>query len=148
MTRRTSIDVYHAIEREGLLGRLQLLVYRTLFQVSKPMTQMEVVREIGNPNITDHGITPRFSELKRMGAIADIGTKTCLVSGRETTAWVITGEMPVKGVGMKKPTRKHLESKISRYQELCQKLVTYLEGKKLPKGAKVLKERIGEIEAL
>jgi len=96
MSAQTSIDAYQEIKMNGLLGRRQFQVYEALYLLG-PSTQMEVVRHIlAGEDATDHGFTPRFAELERMGAIVKSGEKHCDITGRNVIAWAVTGTVPVK----------------------------------------------------
>lgn len=95
--RQTSIDVYNKIKETGLLGGRRFEVYEALHQ-NGPMTQVETVRflQAKKRNITDHGFTPRFSELRRMGAIQEVRERKCTVTGMTVIEWAVTENMPVK----------------------------------------------------
>jgi len=92
--KETSIEVYHKIKENGLLRGLELMVYRSICEHGT-VTQMETVKNLGGSH-TDHSITPRFAPLVRKNAIREVGRKTCGVTGEYTTAYSITGDLPVK----------------------------------------------------
>lgn len=96
MSQPTSIEVYHQILAEGLLPRLQLVVYADI--VAHPgTTQGEVVERIKqrNPEMTDSSITPRFAELEARRAISSGEIRSCRRTGRETLTWFSTCQLPI-----------------------------------------------------
>lgn len=94
MTRQTSIDVYRQIESEGLLGRLQLMVYDVLFHRG-PLTSGELWK-FHFPDLQRQSLTPRLIELERMGAIQIGDKRECKFTGRECIQWDVTSRLPVK----------------------------------------------------
>jgi hypothetical protein len=91
--RRTSIEAYHQIQDQGLLGRLQFLVYQLIFEHG-PVTQAEVWKRTVGYQI--RSITPRFSELEEMGVIEAVGERPCEYTGNVATIWDVTPNLPVK----------------------------------------------------
>lgn len=108
MIRQTSIDVYNQILADGTLGNRQMLVYDTIFKHG-PLTQMETVRTIDDPDIVEHGLTPRFAELKRMGAIVEVGERECTITGRNVILWDVTDRLPDKAFLRKKSKKETIE---------------------------------------
>lgn len=96
MTRQTSIEVYRQIEREGLLGRLQLMVYDVLFHRG-PLTSGELWK-FHFPELQRQSLTPRLIELERMGAVRSGEKRACQFSGRDCVEWDVTDGLPVKPV--------------------------------------------------
>lgn len=94
MIRQTSIEVFHQIESEGLLGRLQLLVYETLFHRG-PLTSGELWK-FHFPELQRQSLTPRLIELERMGALRTGEKRECKFTGRECIVWDVTDRLPVK----------------------------------------------------
>ena len=128
MTRKTSIDVYHQIESEGLLSKRRLEVYRVLAFYG-PLTQMEVCRKINNPHVQDRSYMPRFAELKKMEAIEEIGERKCKVTSRNVLLWDTTKKLPKKLDKEVKMTRRELEEK---YDKLRQTMIGIWKDKRTP----------------
>lgn len=120
MTRKTSIDVYRQIEREGLLGQLQMAVYDSLFERG-PLTQMELSRVLDSND--SRNISPRFAELKRMGCVASSGEKICSVTGRKVTLWDVTDRIPNKKALV---SREKTKAKIARLEARNKRLRFFL----------------------
>lgn len=106
MTRRTSIETYHAIKDNGLLSELRWRVYDLLFHHG-PLTQMELCRKNADPGVQDRSLMPRFAELEKMGVIEVIGERICTITGRMVLVWDVTDRLPVK---WDKPKRQKCKS--------------------------------------
>lgn len=91
--RETSKRAYYTIENEGLLTKVRLHVYQTLFHYG-PLTQMETCRTIDDKNRQDRTFMPRFAELRNMGVIVEIGEKICSITGRNVILWDVTKKLP------------------------------------------------------
>jgi hypothetical protein len=92
MTRQTSIDVYHRIKEEGLLGKLQLSVLEIVYRHG-PISQGEVCREFFNRN-EERSITPRFAELVRRNAITEVGQRPCRTTGNLVYVYEWSKKLP------------------------------------------------------
>lgn len=120
MVRKTSIDILNKIKAEGLLSARRLQVYEHLFFYG-PMTAMEVFKAL-KVNTNQSG---RFTELKKMGVISDMGEVECPVTGRTVTLWGVTNNLPDKLKARK--TKAQIVGE--QYEELrssYNKLITYL----------------------
>lgn len=93
MVRQTSIDAYKTIKENGLLSKLRFAAYDALFQ-NGPMTAKETANKVSIYPIDS--ITPRMSELERLGVIANIGTKECSITKMNVTLWGVTDKLPTK----------------------------------------------------
>lgn len=100
MARDTSIESYNAMEACDFVDKTKLDVYRCLYHYG-PLTQNEVWEKLGRPNKKD-SYGPRFAVLVRMGVIADLGTRTCTVTGRRCHFYDVTSKMPVKPAASKR----------------------------------------------
>lgn len=96
-TRRTSSTVYRQIREEGLLSKRRLEVYDVLYKKG-PMTARQVIKHLNlRKTPGDRGsYNSRFSELRNMGAIKEIGEGECPESGRYVIFWDVTSKLPVK----------------------------------------------------
>ena len=96
MSRQTSIDVYHRIQKEGLLSKRRWEVYDVLYRFGV-QTSAEVVDRI---NSSKHNVNPlsqsraRFTELRDMGVVEEMGTKLCEITGNNVIAWRVTDNLP------------------------------------------------------
>jgi hypothetical protein len=112
--RQTSIETYTEILRSGLLSKRRLEVYDVLFHHG-PMSANDLIRhnKIHHPNANQTGWNARFSELERMGAIKEVGTKKDEVSGNECVVWDVTDALPIKLETVpKRELKKELINKI------------------------------------
>lgn len=126
MTRTTSIESYNAIKANGLLKKLMLEVYETLYRLG-PMTQGEVYDSIKSTTGTKrqiHSFNPRFSELRRRGVIASVGEKRkCRVTGEHVLQWDVTDLLPGKIVKAPPATReKELKAQVKDLQREIKQL--------------------------
>jgi hypothetical protein len=109
--RRTSLEAYQEIVENGLLSKRRLQVYQILFKYG-PLTGGQILQiakskiPIGNSGT----ITTRLSELRRQGAIKEVGEINCPISGYKSILWDVTNDIPVK-LEMKK-TRKEKKNEI------------------------------------
>lgn len=110
--RQTSAESYRTIEREGLLGQLQLDVYGALFEHG-PLTQGECF-SMHFPYRMQHSITPRFAELERKGLFTVVGERQCRVSGMITSVWDVTADLPRKESIHRKKSRKQIIADLER----------------------------------
>lgn len=98
MTRRTSVDAYHKIRDEGLLGLKAFVVYEVLFHKG-PMTAGEIfsaMQEQGDKIIVKGGVSARLTEMREDGAVAEVGTRVCSVTGQTVLLWDVTDQLPVQ----------------------------------------------------
>ena len=89
MTRETSIETYKQVEASGLLSSMRLLVYK---YVSEHLgcTQRECLDDL--PANTHNSVTTRFSELVRMGMIAERNERKTQ-NGHPSITYRITGRI-------------------------------------------------------
>lgn len=95
MVRQTSIDVFHKIKDQGLVGRMQFLVYEIIFEKG-PMTGGEVVAILtGGRGITSQARS-RINELVKVGLVVEVGKRKCSVTGQVALLWDVTANLPTK----------------------------------------------------
>jgi len=116
LTRRTSIDVYHQIEAEGLLSKRRWEVYKHLFRHG-PLTQREVTDQISHKFAAERSYTPRFAELEKMGVITSVGERACSITGRQVLIWDVTDCLPTKYEAPKTMPRKEVKARMDAYRE-------------------------------
>ena len=94
-TRQTSIDCYHQIKANGLLSKRRFEVYEAIFK-NAPCTSSEAM--VGNLNSTNvlSQSRARFTELRELGVIKEIGVKECSVTGQTVIEWDLTDNLPTK----------------------------------------------------
>lgn len=109
IVRSTSAEAYYQIKEEGLLSKRRWEVYDALFTCG-PSTQMECYKSL-KTNTPRDSFTPRFTELKRLGVVKELGERECSVTGRNVLVWDITGRLPTGNATTKKTreSRKDLE---------------------------------------
>lgn len=83
--RNTSIDAYQELRESGKLGRLRWTVYDHLFSCG-PATGQECFKALK----LETNQSGRFTELRDMGLIKEVGTLVCRVTGREVIGWDVT----------------------------------------------------------
>lgn len=110
MTRKTSIDAFVQIQREGLLSKRRFEVYFVLYHYG-PLTQNETSKLV--MDASQRSITPRFAELERSGVIEVVGKKLCNITGRRVTLWDVTASIPRK---IKKQKQKCTHCKGSGFE--------------------------------
>ncbi len=93
--RQTSIDCYNQIKSEGLLSKMRLRVYEAILEHA-PCTSAEAIQHITTKDNVLTQSRARFTELRELGVIREIGTKKCTVTGRSVIQWDLTDNLPVK----------------------------------------------------
>lgn len=90
--RKTSITAYERIKSEGLLSKMRMVVYETIY-AHGPITRMEISDLIGM-----HGgsVSARLTELRDFGTIEEVGERRCQVSDQVVIQWDVTGRLPVR----------------------------------------------------
>lgn len=122
MTRETSIDVYRQIEAEGLLSKMNFEVYSTVFHHG-PMTSGEAFYEMnrGRPMKALTQTRARFTDLRNAGALKELGTRSCKITGRTAIVWDVTARIPdmaaIRGL---QPKKKMIETE--KYQAMVNEL--------------------------
>ena len=97
-TRQTSIDCYYQIKAEGLLSKMRFLYFEGIFN-SAPCTSGEAYKAMKMGKTLSGGERlerTRFTELRDMGVIREVGTRKCNVSSRNSIVWDLTDKLPTK----------------------------------------------------
>ena len=119
MTRRTSTEVYRRLEAEGVLSERRWEVYRVLYE-DGPLTSAEVFDKLRSKSWYSPERSPlsqtraRFTELRDWGAIEEVGTKVCSVTGNEVILWDVTDQMPVAPSPVRK--KETLDERVTRLE--------------------------------
>jgi len=130
----TSRNAYARIKAEGLLSKMQFLVYEYVHAACRPCTGAELevyLREVHGGLRHYH---QRLSELERVGVIEKVGERKCSVTGFVAYEWAVTGRVPrkegVERVGWKAralEAERLLEAVKGQYGALCEYLASFEE---------------------
>jgi hypothetical protein len=93
MIRRTSIAAYSAIRDSPIIGRIQWRIYAHLYHHG-PKTSGEVYRSLRPPHKTPSQIRARFTELRELGVLREVGERSCRITGRRCILWDVTNNLP------------------------------------------------------
>lgn len=118
--RQTSIDVYHKIEREGLLSKMRFLVYKEIFEHA-PITCGELYHRHLN-HIQQNTITPRMAELEKQNVIRVIDKRECGITGQLCSVWDVTNELPIKLKNNESKTDQKIKEAILKEREECARI--------------------------
>jgi len=97
MARQTSVEAYRAVRDCGWIAKTQKQIYEVVYE-SGPMTSGECFWEMhgGKPQRAISQSRARFTELREMGLLAEVGKRECAVTGRRVILWDVTTKAPVK----------------------------------------------------
>ena len=118
--RQTSIDCYHQIKAEGLLSKMRMMYFEAVYENS-PCTGAEAfdaIERAGKLTKKSSRLErTRFTELRDMGVIKEVGTRPCKISGRNALVFDLTDNLPTKlePVSTKKQRR---ETAVNALREL------------------------------
>jgi hypothetical protein len=115
--RSTSIEAYNTIKDNGLLSKRRWEVYDWLFH-NGPSYANKVWREI-NPHANNGVVTTRFSELKAMGLVREVGETIDERSGMACILWDVTADLPRKISKVINPTRNDIINELSELIEIA-----------------------------
>lgn len=122
--RQTSIDCYNKIKASGLLSRRRFEVYECLLNNS-PATAGELCDLMGGSSVIRHGsVNGRLTELRQSGAIQEVGTRICKITGMNVIEWDLTDRLPIKVKKEKTKTKKEkVEDVLAMIKILGEKLI-------------------------
>lgn len=95
--RSTSTEAYRKITDSGLLKKNRLEIYNILY-VYGPLTSAETFKIMLKTRPQINVLTQsraRFTELRGMNAIRELGEKVCTITGHRSIAWDVTEKIPV-----------------------------------------------------
>ena len=95
MVQPTSIAAYKAMLKCGYISKRQREVFKEVAR--NPLSsQQEVwtILKLKGKVVGSNGITPRFSELQKLGLIDAPCKKVCSITNQTTLAWEATGNTP------------------------------------------------------
>ena len=88
MSQTTSTEAYELLKSRGILGALQLAVFRAL--ESGALTDHEIAKQIAKPRDT---ASPRVRELIRLGIVQEVGERECAITGFRCRTVGLTGKV-------------------------------------------------------
>ena len=94
--RQTSIEVYNKIKSGNYLSKCRFEIYECLFH-NQPMTSGEVFSLISKNKKSNSPLSQsraRFTELRDMGAIMEVGVKKCSITNNTVILWDVTNKIP------------------------------------------------------
>jgi predicted transcriptional regulator len=119
-TRQTSIDCYKQILAEGLLSKQRLQVYFALLKMGKPSTTREVYATM----IVDKQEATRFTELRNLGVIYEVGNRKCSITGRNAIEWDLTDKLPINSKIITNTKKDRIDATLNAFRELYRNRAT------------------------
>lgn len=116
--RSTSLDTYRDIVASGLLGKMQLSVYKYIF-ANGPLTGRELDEGMAKAGETRTSYHKRLPELQRSNVVDVVGKRVCKVTGRVSMEWDVSGKTASK------PSKR--KSRADRYKDVIMKMADYME---------------------
>lgn len=147
-TRQTSIEAFRQIKESGLLSERRLQVYEALFRHG-PCTSGELFARalVGKTNLSVMTQSrARFTELRDLGVIREVGVKKCTATGRNAIVWDVTGGLPRK-VAKKESKSAKLCQENAALRERVESLEKQLEEARRGAGAKSQMEFFEPVQA-
>lgn len=95
MTRQTSLEAYLEITKNGTRETLKQKVWKYIID-NGPCTQDDAFSELCGSGYSTGSYTTRFAELKKEGAIKEVGKKFNLKTKKNNYLWDVTGRAPIK----------------------------------------------------
>lgn len=98
MVRRTSLDAYNEIKRNGLLSKRRLEVYEIIFE-NQPITGSQVstiFKRQSGLNTNSENVRNRITELKEAGVVEECGYTVDPVTNMTVLNFKTTNELPKK----------------------------------------------------
>ncbi len=108
-TRQTSVAAYDRLVDGGVLSQRRAEVYSAVYN-NGPATGSEIC-EVLTGQSSAYGIGPRFTELRDMGLLREMGERKCKVTGQTVIVWDVTDR--VDPLPLPKKT-----GKLSKYRAL------------------------------
>lgn len=91
MIRETSIEAYKKIKENGLLSKINFLVYDCIAKHG-PMTIKEVTEKL--TDIPATSISPCFAKLENQGVLKTNGKRKCTITNMSSLEWDLTDNVP------------------------------------------------------
>jgi hypothetical protein len=106
--RKTSIEAYEKILKEGLLSPRRWEIYATVFNHG-PMTSAEAFAKINQDKSNIKVLTQsraRFTELREMGLLQELEPVICSITNNRVIQWDVTSNLPTKIIKPETKTKK------------------------------------------
>jgi len=113
-TRQTSIDCYNEIRANGLLSKRRLEVYEAILK-NAPCTTNEALKDIYSGS---HGVGSRTTELRDVGVIYEVRTRSCRITGRNVIEWDLTDRLPINIKKTNKTKKQRVSDALNSLREL------------------------------
>jgi len=113
-TRQTSIDCYNEIRANGLLSKRRLEVYEAILK-NAPCTTNEALKDIYSGS---HGVGSRTTELRDVGVIYEVRTRSCRITGRNVIEWDLTDRLPINIKKTNKTKKQRVSDTLNSLREL------------------------------
>ena len=107
--RQTSIDCYNQIKAEGLLSKMRLKVLGAILNTA-PCTSAEALAKITTKDNVLTQSRARFTELRELGVIRELGVRKCKVTGRNVIEWDLTDNLPSGKIAKDKSKPSNLKA--------------------------------------
>lgn len=95
--RNTSIQAYNHIKEDGLLSKMRMRVYETLY-LHGPLTGRELNFRMAVPGEASASFHKRLSELEDLGVVETVGTRPATQDTEAAILWDATDRLPQKPV--------------------------------------------------
>lgn len=112
IARRTSAEAYRRLVEEGGLSKRRAEVYGLVYKFG-PGTSAEILAHALTGIAVLTQSRARFTELRALGLIAEVGTRTCSVTGRESICWDCTE----RAVPLERPGKAKRPSEVAALEE-------------------------------
>lgn len=149
MTRQTSIDAYHEIKLKGLLSVRRFQIYDVLhrFGALTANEVFEILKKETDPSGKqfrfDSNTRARFTELRELGVVKELGTQKCSVTGRECILWDVTGNLPAET-----PSRITNQQKVAYLRACLHEALESLTANGLNETAESIQRKLSALEGV
>ena len=90
--RSTSLEAYRQIEADGTLSAVRWAAYACLYEKG-PLTGAELDDALKDTGGRGH-YHKRLPELRDRGVVAEVGKRSCRITGHEAIEWDVTDNLP------------------------------------------------------
>jgi hypothetical protein len=120
--RETSAEAYHSLEESGVLSVGRWEVYQDVFH-NGPTTSGESLNRLNTKTSIPSQKRARFTELRAMGLLKEIGVRACAVTGFRAIEWDVTERadpLPLPKKKSAKACLKEAEARIEALESLLE----------------------------
>lgn len=104
--RQTSIESFHRIKENGVLTKMELMVYEAIFSIG-PATIKEICVNLAP--VPETSISPIFARLERKGTIKTVSKRKCKITGNMVLEWDCTSGVPADAKPVRPATYNELK---------------------------------------